>query len=610
MNFKSFYQELKRRKVFKVGSYYVVSSWVIIQVVTTIFPQLDLPVWTVKGIIALCFFGLPVAILAAWVYEIIPDEESSDLIIKRVGRKHYGNRIAKITLLVYILVSIVGIGIVFKIIINDSELKEQSIISSSLNETDNVESRLDDVKFTIAVLPFANLSDDINQDFFSDGLTDEIRYMLSKIPNLRVISRTSCMFYKNKNIPLDEISKELKATHILEGSVRKSDDKLRINLNLLNVEKDELIWSMPPKNHDIAEIFEVQNFIAEEVLAGLKIKLMVPIKEVSVKKYTDNIEVYTSYLRAQKMLDELTPEVFNDIEQIYIRLTEMDSNFLYAYTGLVTLNVLKGTIWGSLSSKEAKQKAKKYLEKAKLIDSVSTAYHLVNGQFEFYLNYDFEKGESEFIKAMEGGDTWAPILLSDLYIKKGEIDKSIEVTKYLAKIDPINVALAVQEGCNLFYKGQKEEAEIKLENALSFHRGYPQYFRILAQVHLYLGDAQEAIDVIERGFDSLGYRPTFLTSLSAISYNRLGDMEKFEKLVKELKELHKNNNGGDPAFFIGQVYAGVGEIQKSLKWLNISYAKREVELTWLNVDSAFYILKGLPEYEKLVANINLSELKK
>ena len=461
MNFKELYKELKRRRVFKVASLYVVSSWVIIQVSATIFPQLNFPDWSVKATLALCFIGLPIALLIAWLYDIVPDDiDLNSRSTTKKRKKNIGDKTARIALLTYALFSIIGFGFLLRYL---STATDASQIETEV-------SRFEGTKTTVAVLPFANLSEDKGQEYFSDGLTDEIRSMLSKIPNLRVISRTSCMFYKNKQVPLDEISTELGATHILEGSVRKSKDKLRVSLNLTDTSSDELIWSLPTANYDISEIFKLQENIAQEVLNGLQVEFLRPIKDISLEKYTSNVEVYSLYLKALKMFDQLTPQTFNAIESIFKELIEMDPNFLYAHTGLVSMNVLKGTIWGSLDTKEAKRIANIYLESARKIDDESSSFHLVNGQVQFYLNYDFENGESEFIKAMEGGDTWAPIVLSDLYIKKGDLDKSRTVTKYLAKIDPINSALAVQEGCNLFYMGKIDEAIETLEKALKLNK--------------------------------------------------------------------------------------------------------------------------------------------
>ncbi len=598
MNFREFYKELKRRRVFKGVSLYVVACWVIIQVTSTIFPQLDWPDWTLKATLALCFIGLPIAILIAWLYDISPDgDDIKSRNLNKPGEKNLGDKVARIVLLTYTVVSIIGFGFLIKYLSSSAD--------SIQIETDI--SRLATGKTTIAVLPFANLSEDKDQEYFSDGLTDEIRSMLSKIPSLRVISRTSCMFYKNKNIPLSEIANELGVSHVLEGSVRKSNDKLRINLNLTDTSSDELIWSLPNENHDISEIFELQEKIALEVLKGLQVEFLRPIRDISLEKYTNNVEVYSLYLKAQKLFDQLTPQTFNTIESIYKELIEMDANFLYAHTGLVSVNVLKGTIWGSLNPAEAKQNAIIHLENARKIDSESPSFHLVNGQVQFYLNYDFVNGESEFIKAMEGGDTWAPIVLSDLYIKKGEIDKSITVTKYLSEIDPINSALAVQEGCNLFYKGKIDEAIEVLEKAIKFNKGYPQYFRILAQVYLYSGANEKALEVIHNGFNELGYSPTFLLGLAAIANYNLGNMVEYEGSIKYLEQQYSKGKGSDAAFFLGQAYAGTQQIEKSLEWLILSAEGNEVELAWLKSDPAFKVLKGNPEYKKLLAFVNLKE---
>lgn len=596
MSFKSVYEELKRRKVLKVASLYIVVSWIVIQVAATIFPQLNLPDWSVKATIFFCFIGFPLAILISWFFDVVPDEKGGiEIKNKPKNDKSLTNKKVWLILSSYTIIGLVAFGYVVAEIASDPDKEAIAF----------VESRLDPNKQTIAVLPFDNLSNDIDQEYFSDGLTDEIRYILSKIPNIRVISRTSCMVYKGKNFSISEISKQLNATHVLEGSVRKSGNRIRINLSLTDAIKDEMVWNLPPKNYEVKEVFDLQEFIANKVLSELKITLLAPIEEVTTKRYTDNPEVYNLYLKSQKLFNQLTPEAFVEVEKVYHQLLEMDPDFLYAQTGLVTINLLKGTIWGSISTEEAKKRANVFLENAKRIDSSSSAYHMVNGQVYFYLNYNFEKGEQEFLKAFQGGETWSPIVLSDLYIKQGKVEDSKTMTKYLKEIDPFNSALAVQEGCELFYSGQSAGAISKLEQALRFNEGYPQYFRVLAQVYLHTGQYDKALQTVQLGIDKLGFQPPFLLGTAAIANYKLKKYKEFDKIIDQLKTSYRSSVSGDLAFFIAQSYAGTDQIEQALEWLQKSHERKEVELAWLKVDPAFKSLQNEMEYQNLLDLINL-----
>src|SRR5216117_1320091 len=275
MNMRNFFAELKRRNVYKVAISYAVVAWLLMQVASQIFPFFEIPNWAVRLVVLLLIIGFPVAMILAWAFELTPEglmrTEVADELPKKSGR-------SSAWIYVIIVAGAIGAGIVFF-----------GRYTSSRQSPKTAEK-------SIAVLPFENRSEDKANAYFAEGVQDEILTRLSKIADLKVISRTSTQHYKSAPENLPEIAKQLGVAHILEGSVQKSGDAVRVSVELINAANDSYLWA-DTFDRKLTDIFSVESEIAEKIADQLRAKLTGQEEQVIAAKPTDNPQAYDAYLR-------------------------------------------------------------------------------------------------------------------------------------------------------------------------------------------------------------------------------------------------------------------------------------------------------------------------
>ena len=263
-------------------------AWVLLQVFTVLLPIVNAPDWILKGITLILAIGLPIWIIVSWVYDITPqgiektnDDSSNDL------SRHATNKRLNAFIIASLSIAVVVMG-----------LKISNVFEPST-----------DGKYSIAVMPFENVSNDVDQEFFSDGISEEIINMLAQVPNLKVMARTSSFSFKGKNQDVKLIGEQLNVSHILEGSVRKSGNKLRITAQLINVADGAHMYS-EKFDRELEDIFDIQDEISLKILDAIKLRLLGKAKEAVLKNYTDNIEAYQLYLKGKYFYNQYTKEGF------------------------------------------------------------------------------------------------------------------------------------------------------------------------------------------------------------------------------------------------------------------------------------------------------------
>jgi len=244
-----FLNELKRRNVIKSTIAYLVVAWVLLQVFTVLLPILSAPDWILKGLTLLLAIGLPIWIIVSWIYDLTPQgiEKTSDVSKNDLSR-HATNKRLNAFIIASLSIAVVVMG-----------LKMSNIFGPST-----------DGKYSIAVMPFVNVSNDIEQEYFSDGISEEIINMLSQVPGLKVMARTSSFSFKGKNQDAKSIGEQLEVSHILEGSVRRSGNKLRITAQLINIFDGSQMFS-EQFDREVADVFDIQDEISEEILDAIMI---------------------------------------------------------------------------------------------------------------------------------------------------------------------------------------------------------------------------------------------------------------------------------------------------------------------------------------------------
>ena len=421
MDFNKFLSELKRRNIFKVATTYAIAGWLIIQIVTAIDEPLSLPKWFATTIIVLVFTGFPIALIIAWALELTPEGvkksegiDASPSIHKSTGKKL--NRL---------LISVLALAVVFLVVNRVFYVQ--------------VADEVDTGTASIAVLPFVDMSPQQDQSYFSDGLSEELLNVLAKVKDLKVAGRTSSFKYKGLNDDLVKIGSELRVDHILEGSVRKSGNSIRITAQLVKVADGFHIWSETyDRKYSAENIFEIQDEISSEVLKELKVKLLGEAAASKTKKVlTKNTEAYEVYLKGLQLSRNKQSK---DLEKaiIYFKYAiTLDPKFSLAYSHLALAYVgLKK--FGSLDHQEAISAIKNNAEKAVLLDNQSgTAYIAVANSFEVQRKFDKMKEAIKKAYALEPNNPEILLYYADSAVEDN-LALQIELAEKAYRIDPLS----------------------------------------------------------------------------------------------------------------------------------------------------------------------------
>jgi adenylate cyclase len=334
----SLFNELKWRNVLRVGAAYVVVAWILIQVAETVFPLFgfdDSPARIVVIVLAIGF--LPVLILA-WAFEMTPEglKKESEVDRSQSITPHTGKKLDRMIMVALAL----GLGYfaIDKFVLSES--REASIAETARQEG-RAEVRAVDTEPSIAVLPFVNMSNDADQNYFSDGISEEVLNLLVQVEGLKVASRTSSFTHRGENLDIPEIADELKVNYILEGSVRKAGNRLRITAQLIDAVDDRHLWS-DSFDRDMTDIFQIQNDIANAIVTALTTKLEVGLQLVDIGPATSNISAYDLYLEARELFiaRKDLPKSWRLLE----KATKMDSQFARAWEALAAVHSV-ATSW-------------------------------------------------------------------------------------------------------------------------------------------------------------------------------------------------------------------------------------------------------------------------
>lgn len=387
MNFKKFISELKRRNVFKVATAYAITGWLIIQIVTSISEPLSLPKWFDPVIIIIVLIGFPLSLLFAWAFELTPEglKKTKQVEVVHSKTKTTGKKLN--------LIIITALLLLIAFLLNDK------FSTKPISKENNISS----VMPSIAVLPFADMSPKNDQEYFSDGLSEELLNVLAKINNIKVAGRTSSFKFKGKNDDLKKIGAELGVAHILEGSVRKSGNKIRITAQLIKVNDGFHMWSETyDEDYTADKLFQIQDDISKKILKELKIKLSINDEtKISENKLTSDTKSYEAYLKGNQLLVNRKPK---DIEQAIVEFKKaiaLDNKFTMAYARLATSY---GHLfnYGSIKREIAFKNIRDNVDKALLLNSNLGSAYAALGHYYKDKNLLFNKSdENSYKEAMK-----------------------------------------------------------------------------------------------------------------------------------------------------------------------------------------------------------------
>ncbi len=370
-------EELKRRNVFKVGAAYLVVSWLVLQLVQSVREPLGLPEWTDAFFIVLLSAGFPLALLFAWAFELTPDgvkktrevnKESS--VTASTGRK-----------LNYAIIVTLALALAYSVF--DRVMQVDSV--DIADATDSAAAELEASHTSIAVLPFVNMSSDEDQEYFSDGISEELLNVLAKIPELRVAARTSSFQFKGKNLDIGKVAEQLNVDHVLEGSVRKANTRIRITAQLIRADTGFHLWS-ETYDRELDDIFGIQDEISAAIVAALAETLGLDMQAVPTVQAAANTDAYNSFLLGQHLLRQRTQKSIEASLTHFEHALELDADYAPAHASLALASYLltaSGSTYGTLTLDESLSVAQPHIEQALALDSGLADAHAVNGLLLF-----------------------------------------------------------------------------------------------------------------------------------------------------------------------------------------------------------------------------------
>ncbi|MCH8322621.1 MAG: tetratricopeptide repeat protein [Proteobacteria bacterium] len=570
----NFFSELKRRNVVRVGIAYVVVSWVILQFVDIIQEIVKFPGWFPQMVLVLLIIGLPIALIFSWAYEVTPEGVKKTAEVDKSSSITHGTGQKINKLIIGALVLAVGFLLVDKFYLSS----EKGVVEKA---------RAGQV--TIAVLPFSDLSPEGDQEYFGDGIAEELLNVLFKVDDISVVSRTSSFAFKGQSLSIPEIANQLGVNYILEGSVRKSNNRVRITAQLIDVKSDRHMWS-ETYNRELDDIFEIQDEIA--VAIGEALSFTFGKTVVS----TNNVEAYDLYLLGVYNWNKRTAEGLTKALETFEAAIKIDPNFAKAWAGLANTYLVISEYSDfdpEISQREARRAAQKAIELNPESAEARTAY-------AFTLLGNYSRAEEEFKRAISlnpkypTAHHWYGVFLTEAE----RLDEGMAELQIAHELDPASLPIQNMMSINLMLQGRYEDALAENLEILARAPDYRNALWAMFAYNAFLGRAREGMPYLEQFFIGIGEDPDLATRFVEALENPTQREEFLKGFYEVLARTDQAGRQGQFTNYI-QLVLMLGLLEDKDRVL--ANIRDGCSPRWFFRAPAFDFLKGEPDYEACVA---------
>ena len=544
MNAKTFFAELKRRRVYSVALAYVVGGWALAQGIAQVLPVFDIPNWVVRLLVVLIVLGFPVALTVSWFFDFT-----------RYGIVRTPNR--------------------------ESQARIDPLDLSISQEK------------SIAVLPFKDVSAGPERDYLGEGIAEEILTALSKVDNLRVAARRSSFWFKDRDAELSEIASKLNVDHVVEGSIRRDGNRIRVTAELTECGKGFTLWS-ETFEREFQGIFALQDEITCSIVDVLKLKL--DIAPATTRAHS--MEAYDLYLRGLFLSDKNSEEALRKSLGFFESALEKDPRFARAWTGTA-----KSWLWladAYVEPLEAYSKVREAAANAINIDDTEAEAHVYLAETKRILDWDLAGAETEYIRAFEMDSSLTPsnYFIAAFYAAIGERDKALAYLGRTAKIDPASLWVS-NFACEIYrYFGLIEEAMTAGERALQLDPTFAFGEPLLAALYREMGRFDDAIALYKKSQDISGRVPFGL----AITY---GKMNRQQEAKEILQAACASRGGYTPGDAIAHVHVVLNEHEQAIRELQRAYEQHSSSLHFIGIAPEFVPLRSDQRFISIVKRIGL-----
>lgn len=557
-----FLAELKRRKVIQTALVYLASSWLLLQVAELLLGMLDVPAWGLKLVFVLLAIGFPMALILSWTMQITSTGLHREQELPDAGAASASGSIG-----------------------------DTRAAASVADRTASVPAPVSASESSIAVLPFDNMSDDAANAHFADGLSEELLNLLARIPGLRVIARTSSFSFRGRQLGIAAIAGELGVAHVLEGSVRRSGDRIRITAQLIRASDSSHVWSQT-FDRNLSDIFAVQDEIAAAVTRELEIKLL---GRPAPKARQTDPEAYTHFLRGRHFFELASKPGY---EQAIVELEAalaIDPDFGPAR------GLLGAVYWGMANNQlfdyaQGARKARAESEKALAVDPDLAEPLSLLGYFDVIEARDVDFGLRRVERALQLEPHNQRILTraANLAVRRGRLDDALRYSRLAIAADPLGANPHAICGNMCYYAGHLEEAEAMRRKVLALSPGWLSGHFNLARVLLARGDAPAALAELQLEQSDF-WRYTGL----AIVQHALGHQAESDEALRNLMQM--DLNGAD--YQLVQVHASRGEIDTAFEWLDKAIETHDSALVFIRVDPLVANLRADPRWPAILSRL-------
>jgi adenylate cyclase len=580
VNPKNFFAELKRRNVYRAAAAYGVVGWLLVQIATQVFPFFDIPNWAIRMVIVVLLLGFPVALMVAWIYELTPEglQRTDDVppgksLSRTVGRK----------------IDFAIIGVLLAVI--------AFLAWQHWRPTKAAPGRELPAK-SIAILPFLDLSQSRDQEYLSDGITEQIIDSLAHLHDLFVVARTTAFSFKNKSGDIRDIGRQLQVTHVLEGSVRRGNGKVRIAAQLINVTTGFHVWS---ETYDSTEqdILSLQTDVAKKVASALQLQLHLAETTQLAKPVTNDPEAYDLYLRGRYLLNKRTVDSIRKALGLFQEAVAKDGQFALGRVGVADSYILLAKI-GAMGGQEAASLAWPQITAALATDSQLAEAYVSRAKLLTDFDWNWPKAETDFRKALAlnpnsaDGHHWYARHLEQL----GRAGEALGEIDAALKNDPLSPTIRVAKGKILFDAHRYREAVDSCKAALDLEPSFASAYQVLAEAYAHLGEQPNAIQAATKYVDlsqGSGWALLELAYVYAVGGNRVES----DRIVNEVTA----RSGNFSAYDMATIRSAWHDPDGAMPWLEKAIAAHSVDVILIRVDPRLDNVRSDPRFKELLLRV-------
>jgi adenylate cyclase len=603
----SLFSELKRRNVIRAAGLYLVGAWLLTQVAGTVLPMFGAPDWLPRSIVILLVIGFVPALIFSWVFELTPEglKRDEDVPANRSIAPQTGRRMDR--MIIVVLVFALAYFAVDKFVLNPR--REKLAVRTPSSESQGTPNEK-----SVAVLAFDNLSDDKGSEYFSDGISEELLTVLQKIPGLHVAARTSAFSFKGKNATAQEIGQKLGVAHLVEGSVRKAGDVVRIAARLTQANTGEEQWS-ENYTRNLKDVFAVQTELAQTIVEQLKGQLaggaanpeakaaIQAQVQAAEKGGTKNVEAHEAYLQGRFFLNRHSEKETDQARAAFERAVELDPKFALAWAGLAQTHV-----WDCMYATEGGQKefnehlaaARDAVERALALEPDLPDALFPKATIETNFDYNW-KGAAETLRKALALAPQDPALLmwaGNLAGARGETRQAIDLFRRAVALDPVNAQARAFLATNLSASGRQEEARAEYAREIELNSSAPNSYAGMGLAYLLEGKFEEAATVAQK--DAADWARLLVVSCSRWAQKRVAESDAaLAELIKIASETG--------AYQIAEVYGYRNDKDRAFEWLERARRQRDAGLSALRPDTLLPNLHDDPRWNAFLRKMGLAD---